>query len=92
MPLHHSIAIVCIVGLVNCLARLQTFCIFEAEHLNFNETLSQQLSIDVQHMMESRNGYVGLQKTDNDEVVPSELLDTVDPFIDVPSNLLRNHK
>jgi hypothetical protein len=43
-------------------------------------------------MMESRNGYVGLQRTENNEVVPSELLDTKDLVVNLPANLLQNHK
>ena len=60
MALHHRVPIVCIVGLVNCLKRLHNFCLAEAELLVFNEALSRRLSVDVQHMLESRNGYVGL--------------------------------
>jgi hypothetical protein len=89
MALHHRIPIACIVGLVYCLACLHNFCLAEAEWLDFNETLSRQLSGYVQHMLESRNGYVGLEKRDNNEVIPSELLNNV---VDMPPNLLRNHK
>ena len=92
MALHHSISLAQIVGLVNCLARLHNFCISEAERLNFDERLVQRLSVDVQHMMESSDGYVGLQRTDNNEVVPSDLLETAVPFVDVPANLVQNHK
>ncbi len=86
MALHHRIPITCIVGLVNCLARLHNFCSAEAEQPDFNEILSRQLSVDVQHILESRNGYAGLQKTDNNEVVPSELLNN---DVDMLSNLLQ---
>jgi hypothetical protein len=60
--------------------------------MNFNIRLIQHLSVDVQHMMESRDGYVCLQRTENNEVVPSELLAPADPFIGVPANLVQNHR
>jgi hypothetical protein len=43
-------------------------------------------------MMESSDGYVGLQRAKNNEVVPSDLLEMAVPFVDVPANLVRNHK
>ena len=92
MALHHSLTISRIVALVNCLARLHNFYFAETKRLNYHETLGQRLSTDVQHMMESRNGYVILRKTENNEVIPSDLLSTDVPFVDVPSNLIQNHK
>ena len=88
MALHHSLTKSRIVALVNCLARLHNFCFAETKRLNYHETLGQQLSTDVQHMMDSRNGYVILRKTENNEVIPSDLLSTDVPFVDVPSNLI----
>jgi hypothetical protein len=43
-------------------------------------------------MMESGSGHVGLQRTESGEVIPVELLDAVEPFVDVPSNLIQNHR
>jgi hypothetical protein len=83
MAFHHSMSISRIVGLVNCLARLHNFCCSETDRLKYNEALSGRLSIDVQHMMENRNGYVVSWKTDNNEVIPSALLSTDDPFVGV---------
>ncbi len=92
--LHHSISITRIVGLVNCLARLHNFCISETDRLSLKRqiNLRQRLAIDVQYMMESSTGYIGLQTTENGEVVPADLLNAVEPFADVPSNLMRNHR
>ena len=88
MALHHRISIACIVGLVNFLAHLHNICLAEAEWLNFNETLSRQLSVDVQHMLKSRKGYASLQKTDNNELISCELLNN---DVDMQSNLQQNH-
>jgi hypothetical protein len=95
MALHSSISLPRIVGLVNCLARLHNFCISETDRLNMNGrtiSLRQRLAIDVQHMMESSTGYITLQRTANGEPIPVDLLNAVEPFIDVPSNLIRNHR
>lgn len=43
-------------------------------------------------MMESNSGYIGLQRTENGEVVPADLLSAVEPFADVAPNLIRNHR
>jgi hypothetical protein len=43
-------------------------------------------------MMESRSGHIVLQWTESGEVIPVELLDAVEPFVDVPSNLIQNHR
>ena len=90
--LHSSISVARIVGLVNCLARLHNFCISEAERLNNNENLHRRLLFDVQHMMESNNGYIGLNQTENGEVIPVDLLNAVEPFVDVPPNSIRNRR
>ena len=91
MALHHCVLISCFVGLVNCLACLHNFCFVETDCLKYNETLSQHL--DVQHMMERRSGYAILQKTaDFIKVIPSDLLSTDDPFVDVSSNMIQNHR
>ncbi|KAL7425726.1 hypothetical protein ACHAXH_000202 [Discostella pseudostelligera] len=91
--LHHSISLARIVGLVNCLAWLHNFCISETERLNKKVNLRQRLPIDVQHMMESSTGYIGLHRTENGEVsIPVDLLNAVEPFVDVPSNLICNHR
>jgi hypothetical protein len=92
MSLHHSLTISCIVALVNCLASLHNFCFAETKRLHYHKTLGQRLSTDAQHMMESRNGYVILWRTENNEVIPSDLLSTNVPFVDVPSTSIRNHK
>ena len=43
-------------------------------------------------MMESDNGYIGLHWTENGEVIPLNLLNAVEPFVDVPPNLIHNHR
>jgi hypothetical protein len=93
--LHASISIPRIVALVNCLARLHNFCISETERLGGRRNrinLRRRLAVDVQHMMESSSGHVTLQPTESGEVIPVDLLDAVEPFVDVPSNLIRNHR
>jgi hypothetical protein len=54
--------------------------------------LHQQLAIDVQYILEISTGHVKLQWTDNGEVIPVEFLDAVETFVNVPSNLIRNHR
>jgi hypothetical protein len=46
----------------------------------------------MQFMMDSSTGYIKLQWTNNGEVIPVDLLDAVEPFVDVPSNLIQNHR
>ncbi len=95
MALHHSISIPRIVALVNCLARLHNFCISETERLGGRRNrinLRRRLAVDVQHMMESSSGHVTLQPTESGEVIPVDLLDAVEPFVDVRSNLIQNHR
>jgi hypothetical protein len=57
-----------------------------------NENLRQRLPIDEQYMMERSNRYFGLQRTQNNKAKPAELLDAVEPFVDVSENLLRVHR
>ena len=95
MALHYSISIPRIVGLVNCLARLHNFCILETDRLGRRMqriNLRQRLAIDVQYMMETSGGYIGFQRTENGELVPADLLNAVEPFVDVAPNLIRNHR
>jgi hypothetical protein len=94
MALHHSISIPRIVALVNCLARLHNFCISETERLGTYRriNLRQRLPIDVQYMMESSTGHVALERTEFGEAIPVDLLNAVEPFVDVPFNLIRNHR
>jgi hypothetical protein len=94
MALHYSISLPRIVGLVNCLARLHNYCISETDRLSAMQqiNLRQRLAIDVQYMMESNSGYIGLQRTENGEVVPADLLSAMEPFADVAPNLIRNHR
>ena len=95
MALHYSISLPRIVGLVNCLARVHNFCISECDRLGMNNNrlnLRHRLPIDDQHMMESSTGYIGLQSTETGDVIPADLLNAVEPFVDVPYNLLRFHR
>ena len=58
MTIHHSISLIWVVSLVNCLAHLHNFCLEQNDQLKVKENLLQRLSCNIQFMMESDDGYV----------------------------------
>ena len=96
MAIPHTISLTQIVVLVNTLAQLHNFCILETDRLNRlknKEQLMNQLSLDVQYMMENEDRYVELQNSaEHCMAVLTALLDAFKPFDGLSQNLLRQHR